>query len=257
MTTNKRQKLKLLTTIRVPGVPLLSPYLTKIGISASLQQYYQRSGWLDRIGRGAYIWPGDELDWQGVLYALQAQLNMPIHAGARTALALLGYAHFLRRETENIFIFSSKTRRLPTWTKAAEGGQDLRICYTSFLNDDSTGMTDIPHKTFSIRCSSPERAILETLYLAPRVMSYSEAYQLTENLDTLRPNILQELLASCGSIRVKRVFLLFADKAAHSWAQRLNWDGINLGEGVRSLGKTGVYVDKYKLVIPREIKELL
>lgn len=257
MAINEQQKLKQLTTIKIPGVPLLSPYLTKMGISANLQQYYQRSGWLERIGRGAYIWPGDELDWQGILHALQTQLDMPVHAGARTALALHGYTQFLRGEAEDVFIFSSKTRSLPAWVTGTADQSNLRVCYTSFLCDDNTGITDIPHKTFSVRCSSPERAILETLYLAPRVISYSEAYQLTENLDTLRPNLLQELLIACDSIRIKRVFLLFADKTGHPWAQRLDWSKINLGEGVRSLGKNGVYVEKYKLVIPQEIKELL
>ena len=90
MINNEERKLKSLAAIRVPGVPLLSSYLTRSGISPNLQQYYRRSGWLERIGRGAYIWPGDVLDWQGILCALQSQINMPVHAGARTALALQG-----------------------------------------------------------------------------------------------------------------------------------------------------------------------
>ncbi len=117
-------------------------------------------------------------------------------------------------------------------------------------------MMETPHRTFSIHCSCPERAILETLYLAPRMISYNEAYQLTENLDTLRPQLLQELLAGCDSIRIKRTFLLFADRAGHSWGQRLDRDKICLGKGVRSLGKNGVYIEKYKLVIPRELYRL-
>ncbi|WP_288334771.1 type IV toxin-antitoxin system AbiEi family antitoxin [Cloacibacillus porcorum] len=256
MINNEERKLKLLAAIRIPGVPLLASYLTRSGISPNLQQYYRRSGWLERIGRGAYIWPGDVLDWQGILYALQSQINMPVHIGARTALALQGYAQFLRGEGERVFIFSSQTRILPAWTEDAAGRTKFCLCHTSFLMDDRAGITDIPHKTISIRCSSPERAILETLHLAPQTISYSEAYQLTENLDTLRPQLLQELLSGCNSIRVKRTFLLFADRAGHSWAQRLDRDKISLGKGVRSLGKNGVYLERYGLVIPQELNRL-
>ncbi len=256
MTNNAEQKLKLLTAMRVPGVPLLAPHLVSSGISPNLQQYYRRSRWLERIGRGAYIWPGDEPDWQGILHALQTQSDMSVHVGARTALALQGYAQFLRGEREDVLLFSSRTRKLPMWAVHIPSGAKLRLCHTSFLGDDRIGLTDISHKTFSFRCSSPERAILETLYLTPRSVSYSEAYQLTENLDTLRPQLLQELLACCDSIRIKRVFLLFADRAGHSWARRLDWEKIPLGEGVRSLGKDGVYIEKYKLVIPQELNKL-
>lgn len=242
--------------MRIPGVPLLASFLTRSGISPNLQQYYRQSGWLERIGRGAYLWPGDDLDWQGILHALQSQIDMPVHVGARTALALQGYAQFLRSEGGRAFIFSSRTRTLPSWTTNAVGDAKLCLCHTSFLRNDRAGMTDIPHKTFSIRCSTPERAMLETLHLAPQTISYNEAYQLTENLDTLRPQLLQKLLEDCNSIRVKRTFLLFADRAGHSWAQRLDRDKICLGKGVRSLGKDGTYIEKYELVIPQELHRL-
>jgi hypothetical protein len=55
---------------------------------------------------------------------------------------------------------------------------------------------------------------------------------------------------------VKRTFLLFADRAGHPWARRLGRDKLNLGEGIRSLAKNGVYVEEYKLVIPQELRSL-
>lgn len=50
--------------------------------------------------------------------------------------------------------------------------------------------------------SSRERAILEAPYLSPEKFDLLERYQITENLLTLRPNILQELLEKCTSVRV-------------------------------------------------------
>jgi hypothetical protein len=256
MTNTIEQKLKLLTRMRIPGTPLLSAYLAKSGISRNLQQYYARSGWLENVGHGAYIWPGDELDWQGVIHSLQAQLDMPVHVGARTALALAGYAHFLRAAGEDdIFLFSSRKRDLPMWISRTPCCKNFKLSYTSFLPGDALGLSDIPHKTFTLRVSCPERAMLETLYLTPKKVGYIEAYHLMENLTTLRPRILNELLSICGSVKVKRVFSLFADKAGHSWARYLD-KNIGLGAGIRSLARNGVYIEDYHLIVPRELSNL-
>ena len=179
MANNIQQKLKLLTRLRTPDVPLLSAYLVKLGISLNLQQYYVRSEWLERIGHGAFIWPGDKLDWQGVVHALQEQLGMSVHVGARTALALAGYSHFVRLAGEDdIFLFSSKKRDLPKWVMQTPCCKNLKLSYTSFLTDNELGLSDIPYKTFTLRVSCPERAILEILYLTPKRAGYLEAYHL-------------------------------------------------------------------------------
>ena len=196
-----RQKLKCLTRLRTPGIPLLSAYLeASCCISRNLQQHYHRNGWLERIGFGAYVWPGDELDWQGVLHSLQVQLGAPVHIGARTALSFAGYAHYIRTEGEEIFLFSKHKRELPRWVSKQPCCRNLSLHHTGFLTDDDLGLTNAPYKTFEMRVSSPERAILETLYLSPRSVGYAEAYQLTENLATLRPTILQGLLENCNSV---------------------------------------------------------
>jgi hypothetical protein len=74
----------------------------------------------------------------------------------------------------------------------------------------------------SLSISSPERAILECLYLAPEKMDLVECYQVMEGLTTLRPALLQQLLEQCHSIKVKRLFLYMAKKAGHDWFKRLN-----------------------------------
>jgi len=235
---------------------LLSAYLAKLGISRNLQQYYARSGWLEHIGHGVYIWPGDELDWQGIVHSLQAQLGMPIHIGARAALSLAGYSHFFRIAGEDeVFLFSSRKRDLPKWVSRNSRGKNLKLFYTSIFSDDALGLSDISHKAFTLSASCPERAILESIYLTPEIVGYLEAYHLMENLTTLRPELLNELLKLCGSVKVKRVFSLFADKAGHSWARSLD-KNISLGEGIRSLAKNGVYIEDYRLVIPKELSNL-
>jgi hypothetical protein len=250
------QKLKQLVQLRTPGVPLLSPYLEAMGISGSLQQYYFRSGWLSRIGYGAYIWPGDELDWQGIVFALQSQLGMSVHVGAGTALSLAGYSHYLRTGEERVFLFTRENRDLPKWAWKYSGLRNLCLCHTGFLPDETIGFINIPHKTFELRISCQERAILEALYLAPEKMDYVEAYQLMENLATLRPKMLQELLEKCRSVKVKRLFLLYSREAGHAWAHRIDQSRVDLGSGIRSLAADGVYIQDYGLVVPKELASL-
>jgi hypothetical protein len=250
------QKIKLLTRLHKEGVPLLSPYLEKAGISRSLQQYYHRNGWLERIGQGAYIWPGDTLDWRGVVQSLQTQLGHPIHVGASTALSMAGYAQYLRISNEEVCLFSNRKRSLPGWVSKQPCSQNLALYRTGFIDDETAGILEIHDRTFSLFVSSPERSILETIYLVPKRLGFVEAFQLMENLATLRPNALQKLLEHCNSVRVKRLFMMFAHESGHPWAKRLDSALIDLGEGIRSLSPNGVYIPEYRVVVPRELVDL-
>jgi hypothetical protein len=250
------QKIKLLTRLHKEGVPLLSPYLEKAGISRNLQQYYHRNGWLERIGQGAYIWPGDSLDWQGIVHSLQTQLCQPLHVGAHTALSTAGYAQYLRISDEEICLFSNRKRSLPGWVSKQPCSQNLALYRTEFIDDETGGILEIRHRSFSLLVSCPERSILEAIYLVPQRLGFVEAFQLAENLTTLRPNVLQNLLEHCNSVRVKRLFMAFARKLGHSWVGKLDPTRINLGEGIRSLSPNGVYVPEYRVVLPRELVDL-
>ena len=103
--------------------------------------------------------------------------------------------------------------------------------------------------------SSPARAMLECLYLAPEKQELLECFELMEGLNNLRPKVVQELLEQCTSVKVKRLFLYLADKAGHEWLQYLDLQKIDLGSGKRSLVKNGVYVAKYQITVPKELAE--
>jgi hypothetical protein len=256
MANISEQKIKLLTRLHKEGVPLFSQYLEKAGISRNLQQYYHRNGWLERIGQGAYIWPGDTLDWRGVVQGIQTQLGQPIHVGAYTALSLAGYAQYLRTSDEEVCLFSNRKRFLPGWVSKQPFSQNLALYHTEFIADETVGVSKIHNGAFSLSVSSPERGILETIYLVPKRLSFVEAFQMTENLTTLRPHVLQLLLEHCNSIRVKRLFMMLAHESGHLWARRLDSTRIDLGEGIRSLSPKGVFIPEYRLVVPQELVDL-
>ncbi|MCD6326678.1 AbiEi antitoxin N-terminal domain-containing protein, partial [bacterium] len=69
--------------------------LSKLGISRQLATKYVLHNWIIRIGTGAFVRSGDQIDWRGGLYALQTQLGLSVHVGARIALELQGLSHFV------------------------------------------------------------------------------------------------------------------------------------------------------------------
>lgn len=255
MSINKEDKLKNLLSNHLASVVYVASWLEQQGISRALQQRYRKSGWLESVGTGAFKRPNDQVTWQGGLYALQTQLGLNVHAGALTALSMQGYAHYLRFGGEIVFLFSNPKTNLPAWFRNREWGQKIQHSKTSILPPD-LGLADYQAGQFSIKISSPERAMLESLHLAPNDVDLVEAYQVMEGLTTLRPKLVQSLLQECNSVKVKRLFLYMADKAGHTWFKRLDTDKLDLGAGARSIQKGGVYVAQYELTLPEELVKL-
>ena len=94
MSTENKLKINQLLSSHVPGTVLLSSFLSQQGYSLDLQRRYRKSEWLESIGSGAMIRSGDEVGFEGAVYALQKQAGLTIHPGGITALSLLGRAHF-------------------------------------------------------------------------------------------------------------------------------------------------------------------
>jgi len=83
-----------------------------------------------------------------------------------------------------------------------------------------------------------------------------ECYQIFEGLVNLKPTLVNELLKKCNSVKVKRIFLLMAEKSGHLWFQFLDTKNIDLGDGKRMIGEHTVYNSKYQISIPKELMEL-
>lgn len=229
-----------------------SAWFSALGISPQLLTKYASSQWVTSLGKGAYTKTGEVVGWQGGLYALQAQAGLPIHAGAMTALAMQGFAHYVRMGAEQAYLFAPPKTPYPAWFKNHDWETDIQFVRTSILPND-LGLTEHEQKTFSIRISAPERAILECLHLAPDTVDLVECAQVMEGLTTLRPKILQPLLEQCGSIKVKRLFLYLASRPGHDWVKRLDPSKLELGSGDRTITKGGVYVAQYGITVPQEL----
>ena len=95
------------------------------------------------------------------------------------------------------------------------------------------------HWNWPLLMSTPERAILELLEQVPQKETFHQADVLMEGLRNLSPKRLQQLLADCRSIKVKRLFLWFAERHNHAWLKKLDRAAIDLGRGKRMLVRAG------------------
>jgi len=249
---NNEIKINSLIQSLPKGSVILPSWLLSQGYSYELQQRYRKSGWLKSIGKGAMIKSGDTLVLAGALSALQ-NANINIHIGGRSALELQGLAHYLQINNPETTLFLNGRVKLPVWFESNDWNTKIKLFRLSLFEDETLGMTDFQEGELTMKISNPARAIMECLALCPEKFPLSESFELMEGLATLRPAKVQELLENCKSLKVKRLFLHFAEKANHSWFKYLEISKIDLGVGNRSLVESGVLVSKYKLVLPNEL----
>jgi len=231
---------------------LTASYLVSEGFNLQLLAQYKKSNWLKSIGDGAYARHGDRVDWQGALAAMQSQLKLPVHCGARTALELQGYSHYVESKQRNVFLFGSPGQKLPRWFEKYDWDANVTYKMTSLFPDNLSGSyVDFPAGDFTMQISSPERAAMEMLYHIPARQGFDEAARIMESLLTLRPVLVQKLLTTCTSVKVKRLFLYMAQAANLPFVAKLNFAKIDLGKGDRTVVKGGRLDQKYRITVPR------
>ncbi len=263
-------------------------WFSDMGYPSSLRSRYLASGWLQPVTRGVFRRPPykpglqDEeapLRWQHVVISIQMVLKRPIMVGGRTALELHGFSHYtsssgprevhlygdepapgwlkkLLLETPFVFHNARKLFRAEPITAGFEA-------LNSILSSDepsfhtpihgSLTWTDIGDWDWPLVLSTPERAVLELLDELPEKETFHQADVLMAGLTSLSPKRLSRLLRECRSVKVKRLFLWFADRHDHAWLKQLDREGIDLGSGKRMLVRGGKLDPKYQITIPEDL----
>ena len=251
MSTQRVRKLNHLLSAWPRGAVYVASWLQSQGIPPALTKKYRESNWIQAVGRGAVARSGDPVNWTGGLWAIQEQLGLAIHAGGKTALSMSGYGHFLELGEPQVTLFGLPKLKLPLWFRQYNQGTRLQYFTTNlFERVPQIGLTRKELGDFSIKISSPERAIMEVLYLVPQLQSFEESALLMEGLTTLRPQLVRELLENCNSIKVKRLFLYLAESLALPWISRLNPESFDLGYGKRQIVRGGKLDRKYQITVP-------
>lgn len=231
---------------------ITSSSLKKHGFSDQLIQKYCASGWLIRVGGGAFVRYSEHPTLEGALYAIQFELKKPIHVGGLTALQIHGLAHYLELSSKKetyLYNTTNDKHNLPSWFQYFSQKQTFHYVQ-SHLFAEELGLKLHYMSGADIFISEPERAILEALYQVPKQLSVEHAHQLVENLQTIRPDFMQKLLCSCRHILVKRLFLCLAELNKLPVVKYLDKKLIHLGSGERRITPGGKYFPKYKLTMP-------
>lgn len=122
------------------------------------------------------------------------------------ALDWYGVRYFVRVKTKTL-LYGSGDQRLPPWVT-----KNFKLEYRRknlFRPNDQVAIAisrycDRPDAPL---VSEPERAVLEMLSEVPQRQSLTEARELVQSLVSLRPELMQQLLRSCRSIKTVRLFL--------------------------------------------------
>lgn len=270
MNGKKEDRLKSLLQEVPPGFLVDSRWLATREIHRSSVHDYARRGWLEHVAHGLYRRPMQPeaaaregaQDWRILVLSLQRVMGYPIHVGGMTALQQRGYTHYLRLGgNEPVFLYGE---RIPAWIKKVPTNAHLSLRSLKLFADTTLGVDDeqsaesqtlsgmAPWWNWLLRTSSPERAILEALDELPDHDSFHALDVVFESLTTLRPRKLAALLAQCASVKVKRLFFVFADRHAHAWRKHLDPETVALGKGDRSLVKGGKLHPRYRITVPPE-----
>lgn len=273
MAAQLERKLNRLQGELPEGLLVDAQWLEKRGYSSSLRSQYVTAGWLEQPARGVFRRPRGKLAWEHVVTSLQALLDLPVSVGGRTALDLQGYAHYLPQSQRRVHLYSEGP--LPGWL----GKLPLQVRFIRHnrarflprhemagsgvtLSDDGATNSVLPgglrvtrggEWQWPLVMSTPERAILELLDELPTHGTFDDADKIMEGLINLSPRRLQTLLEEASSVKVKRLFLFFADRHRHPWLAHLKRDKITLGKGKRVLAKAGRLDPAYQITVPEEL----
>ena len=266
MNQPREERLKPLLNEVPPGFLVDAAWLTGRGIDRKSIFNYVERGWLEHVVRSVYRRPfldnesaSTKAGWKIPLLSMQRLMGFQLHVGGRTALNVHGFSHYVALGgDETVFLYGnapSWLKRLPdadryeTRTLSLFGGETLGIDNrdAALADDDKSSPWRWP---LSISCL--ERAILELLNELPDKESFHIVDSIFEGLSSLRPSKIEALLHACRSIKVKRLFFVFADRHGHAWRKHLNTDNFNLGAGPRALVEGGKIHPVYNISVPPE-----
>ena len=216
-------------------------------------QQYRKSGWFSSLSKGVLYRTGDKLSAYAALSGLKVQQNKNFYVGAHSALELFGFNHYVPMGKPVLMIGHSKEDKIPKWMRKTDFGYEMRFFTTETFSNPQ--LTAFKKDNFEILTSVPEQAFLECLLLATKQYDYLDLFYIMEQLTTLRPDVVQNLLEKTDNIKIKRLFLYMAEKADHRWFNSLDKSKINLGTGKQKLIENGVYLSEYKITIPKELFE--
>ncbi|WP_091842676.1 type IV toxin-antitoxin system AbiEi family antitoxin domain-containing protein [Bosea lupini] len=265
-------KLKQLLQAIPPGFLVDMAWMRRHAISRQSVSAYVKQRWLERVRQGVYRRPFSTgasreaaTGWKIPLLSAQWIMGHSFHVGGTSALSLHGHSHYLQlRGNVAIYLYGSD---IPTWLVELQTDARLVRRSDALFGEQLTGVEDSEFSLsdgpdaelplspwrWPIRMSSAERAILEALDELPNKESFHTLDVTFESLVNMRPKLLTALLAQCQSVKVKRLFFVYADKHAHAWRKHIDMSRIDMGRGDRALAANGRLHPTYRITVPADL----
>lgn len=252
MSIETSSKLNRLLTNGISGGLYFSESLKQKGYSDQLLKQYRNSGWLKSLAKGVMYRSGDHLSALRALSCYNAQMHKDFRIAAHSALEIYGFNHYVPMG-KPVLMVAHTDSRVPGWMHLPDFDREIKPFSTSIFQSPEVAAMNLDQADMLV--STPELAFMECLYLAGKQYGYMDLYYIMEQLTSLRPDVLQRTLENTKSFRVKRMFLYMAEKAGHYWFHQLNSKKIELGTSKLQLVRHGVFIPKYQITIPQELKD--
>lgn len=265
-------KLKYLLQSVPPGFLVDSVWTARHDISRQSVSAYVKQGWLERVMKGVYrrpFSPGEKLEattgWKIPLLSAQWIMGHDFHVGGLSALSLRGHSHYLQLGGgARIYLYGPD---IPDWLVKLQTDARFVRRGDALFGEEITGVEDSEFSLsedadaelalspwrWPIRMSSAERALLEALDELPKNESFHTIDMTFEGMVNLRPKLLTTLLTQCRSVKVKRLFFVYADKHEHAWRKHIDMSSINMGRGERALAPGGRLHPIYRITVPADL----
>ncbi|MGE0332656.1 MAG: type IV toxin-antitoxin system AbiEi family antitoxin domain-containing protein [Ramlibacter sp.] len=219
------------------GEPLDVSFLKEKGLSPAHASHLAKAGWLDHLGRGAYMLPGDTLTRDGCL-ALLMRRYPGLHVGGKTALDWRGTRHNISFR-QSVNLWGEGQVQVPAWL--SERVPCTYQCTRLFDRPHDSTIKALPNGHPDVMVSVPERALLEMLSDVGKLVTLEDARSITESLHSLRTSVLENLLESTRRIKVVRLARTLAEELNLPWTTLARKISEKKGGGARwiAVSKSG------------------
>lgn len=190
--------------------------LRRYGVSSASAHGYVKSGWLVRLGRGAFMFAGDRLGRDASLVFLGRKIP-GLHVAGRTALAWQGFQQNLAHQ-ETLCLQGEARAVLPGWFRERF---PARYAAPALFDADLParfGLAVLPEAAAGPMVSVPERALLEMLSEVGVQQEAGEARGIMESVRKVRMKELAVLLKHCRMVKAVRLCVVWAEELGLPWA---------------------------------------
>lgn len=237
MKTTHAPNLKWLLEAVPEGFLVDADWMSDNGFGRGLLRDFLGRGWLERLDRDVYIRPSEGsrsgvVGWKTCLLSLSHVMGRNVHIGGTTALAMFAFAD--QKYLDPKVGMLTYCDEFPSWLESLQLDIPFVTRANNLFHDPVLGVRNLLMKQWlpwgwTVRMSTPERAILEALDEFPDNLKFLHLDAMFRRLAVLSSELMVELLRDCRKNEVKRLFFVFSDRHDHAWRYAIDRADFDLG----------------------------